>query len=482
MNSPARAAASVTAFLAAALILGTGLAAGSPSLSLLGFTAWAAIPYALLYALSGSKRATEPWPFVGAGAVAIAMELGVRAAVFFFPKHSTAAVALIFSPALIAVIGLPAGAAMGFLLGKAWKSGRSGTRAAAGVGFGVVLALIVLGLGRPEWFPTAILARRAALKALGEPRVVLGADRFKKELVSEKPGWHLAAELDGAPGDELAVVDPAGADLFDAADFKPKGRIEFQAPRLWNWFSVLARLNGRVVVVNTGGGFSPTVVHELDGRIAWEHHPDDRLPPNALRPSDLDGRGAPDLYAASQRALSRLDAKGKVVWSREANSPQLIALAPRTATATAWIATRESGRPVKIWDEKGVALGEIDAPPGREPVAVVDWPEQRALVLGGDSARVVGLDGKAVLEFPLAPASLLAAASWKPAPGDRPLLALLSAAPRGVSRWRLTVLGADGAPVYDEVLAAPLRLLKAARADGGETLLLSAADGLRALR
>jgi hypothetical protein len=61
------------------------------------------------------------------------------------------------------------------------------------------------------------------------------------------------------------------------------------------------------------------------------------------------------------------------------------------------------------------------------------------------------------------------------------LLAVAAVAPRDVLRARLLVLDAAGAVCYDEVFATAPRLMRALRADGAETLLVSA-NGLRALR
>jgi hypothetical protein len=479
-GNPSRVAAAF-ALVGGALVVGTNLAGGTPSLSMALFTVWALVPYAALWTAGRSPRFPDPWPFVGMGGVGLAVEAGTRAAVFVFPARSTAAVALVFSPALVLLSFVP-GALAGKLLGRAWRTGWPVLRAAVGIAFGAALALTVIALARPDILPTAVAARRAALKAIGEPRVAVGGDAFRKVLVSGVPGWHLAVPLDGKPGEEIAVVGARGADFYDAGNLSPRGRVDFGAGLRWSWFSSLTRVGGRVVVVQTGGGFSPTEVRATDGTLVWDYRPDPKLPPNALRAADLEGSGAVAFYAASQSAVARLDAAGKTVWSRPGNSPQLLALAPRVKQATAWVVTREYGKPAKVWDENGQALGEIPLTPLDDAFAVVDWPVIRGLVVGRGSARVVGLDGRALFEFPLAPMSLIGAESVHPAPDGKPLLALLAAGPRGVPRWRLVLLDAAGTVVYDEVYGAPLRLLKVRRADGGEALLLSSADGLRALR
>ncbi|MFI5345251.1 MAG: hypothetical protein ACHQ51_02640 [Elusimicrobiota bacterium] len=471
-------AALIAASIGGLLVLGTNLLAGL-SLAMVVFTLYGLAPYALLRFASDSPYLSDPWTVGGAGAAAVAAEAGIRAAVFLFPTHSTAGVALLVSPAVILLIFMPLGGAAGLLMSRA---GRGAPRAAIGALFAAALGLTVLGLGRPDLFPTVVIRRNAVLKELGEPRVVLGGDAFHKTVVSTKSAWPLAADLDGVPGDEIAVADASGADLFDSSDLTAKGRIDFGPDLKWSWYSNLARVDGHVAVVQTGGGFSQTEVRGTDGALLWNHS-DDQLPPNALRALNLPGRGDTVFIAAAQHAVERLDASGKTVWRHESNSPQLIALAPQAGKTPAWIATREYDKPVKVWDQDGNVLGEMTPAKGETPYSVVDWPAGRALALGRESTlRLAGLDGKTAFELPLTPMHLAQAESYLPSPRAKPLLAVLAAAPEGVKRWRLLLLDSAGSPVYDELFGEPLRLLKARRADGAETLLLGGADGVRVLR
>ncbi len=473
--------AAVFALLGMALVLGSNLTAGAPSAFVVGVTLWGFTPYVVLWAASRLKRLRDPWIFVGAGAIALAAEAGLRASIFLFAKHSTAAMGLLFSPGLILAVALPIGAIAGKLLGNAWRGSSAALRAASAVTFGAALALLCVGLSRPDLLPTAQASRRAALRTIGEPRVILGEDAFRKVLVSGVPGWHLTGEFDGRSGDEIAVIGEHGADLYNAENLAPKGRFGFGPDVRWNWFSTLIRMEGRVVLVQTGGGFSDTEVRELDGKLLWNYHPDEKLPPTSLLPADLDGNG-PAFYATTGNAFLRLDKDGAAVWSRPARSPQILALTPRTKSSSAWIVTREFGGGAKIWDENGVILGQIPLSIREDPVAVVDWPTARELVIGRTTARIVGLDGKSTFEYPFPPMHLISAESLRASASDKPLLALLAAGPTGVPRWRLLLIDAAGNPVYDEVFGAPLRLIKARLANDREMLLLSSADGLRALR
>jgi hypothetical protein len=63
---------------------------------------------------------------LGAGIAALTADLRVRESVLLFPRGSTAAVALVFSPAYIAAVVMPLGAAAG------WVPGRLSDRHTAG--------------------------------------------------------------------------------------------------------------------------------------------------------------------------------------------------------------------------------------------------------------------------------------------------------------------------------------------------------------
>src|SRR5262245_38652498 len=105
-STPGRAAA-VLAAIGAAIVFITVLPVAFSGdfgtvLGLLGFTAWALLPYGVL--LLAGARVQSRWAVAGAGAAAIAAEVGVRLAVFVFPRGSTAAIALVFSPVFILVL------------------------------------------------------------------------------------------------------------------------------------------------------------------------------------------------------------------------------------------------------------------------------------------------------------------------------------------------------------------------------------------
>ena len=212
------------AILGVVLVWTTSIAGSGFSLLSLPFALWSTTPYAVLWILGSRLR--DPWPALGAGTAALAADLGIRASVFLWPRGSTAAIALVFSPAYITALIMPIGATAGWLLGTLWRWRLAGRILVLTIG-PVALGLLTLGLARPEIFPTTVLKRRALLERIGPPHVVIGAETFESIPMSTKAAWYLVANLDAEPGDELAIVDHAGADVFDSATRAVKGHVAF---------------------------------------------------------------------------------------------------------------------------------------------------------------------------------------------------------------------------------------------------------------
>lgn len=480
MNWDAKKTTTFFAAAGAALVLITNLF--GTGWGVVPFTLWALAPYAVYY-FAARERCDEPWIPAGAGAAALAVEAGIRASVFLWPRGSTAAVTLVFSPGYILTVVMPVGALAGWAAGRAWRAGGTLPRAFIALASSAALALAFIEFGRPELFPTRRLKRNRILAEVGEPRVVSGADAFERVPVSASSSWRQAAELDGAPGDEIALVDQRGYELLDPATFASQGKTPFNGDpgRMWNWFSALARLDGRVVVVQTGGGFSETAVRELDGTTLWTRKPDPRLAPDALKPADLDGDGRLEFYTSSNGTIARLDGSGKEVWTKSTRNGSLSATAPRTGGTPAWVVAHEYGRRALVWDENGAPLAEIPLGARVAPRAIVDWPATRGIALLGEGLTILGLDGKPSFTRALTHLSLTDAVSFRPAPGAKPLLAATFAAPPNVKRWALLILDAEGRELYREIQDRPTALFKARRPDGGETLLVSG-ETLTALR
>src|SRR5262245_21458753 len=107
------------ALIGIVLVWATSIAGSGFSLLSLPFALWSTVPYAVLWFVGGLLP--NPWLALGAGASALAAELGIRASVFLWPRGSTAAIALVFSPVYITAVVMPIGATVGWLFGKMWR-------------------------------------------------------------------------------------------------------------------------------------------------------------------------------------------------------------------------------------------------------------------------------------------------------------------------------------------------------------------------
>ncbi len=463
------------------LVVATTLGFGSFTPGIVAFLAWACAPYVAL--LIAARYIPSPWSLAGAGAAALAVELGIRAAVFLFPRGSTAAIALLFSPALVCV-ALVVGALIGLLVGRAFEAGHRALGAISSVASGGVLVLVVVGFARPELLPSAIFARRQMLERLGDPGVRVGASAFEWRVVSDASAWYQAGDFDAEPGDELAVVDARGATLFDPTTLSQKHRVEFPRdnPRLWSWYSRLTWTGEALVISQTGGGFQDTEVRNTDGTLRWQYRPEADLAPAALQPADLDADGRAEWYGVTHEVVTRLDESGAEVWHSPATNANLLALVPAVDDEPAWVVASEYGRRTLVLSPSGDVLASLPATSG-SPMAVADFPETRSFVVAGASLRGMDVRERVTFELPLDGLSASQALDVRFAPRSAAHLALVTSAPRDVHRFRLQVWAAHAtAPllVYEELLDGLPTIFKA-RTPAGEVLFAGLAGRLRAL-
>ncbi len=484
-NQAARAAAACgVAIVVLSSVPAVVVSAATPAtlLPLLLFAGWAVVPYGILILAARGSR--WPWAVLGAGAVAVAAEVGIRLAVFVYPRGSTAAIALVFSPLVLLVACMPAGALAGYVVGRAMASTPRWLRAVALGLAGIGLGLVTLGFARPDLFPTTVLARRRATERIGPPGVRTGSGRFEKVLVHPGAGWRLTGEFDGAPGDEIAVVERDTLYLLDPQTFTTRSQLTLAGETArWNWFSHLARRDGRLVRVDMGGGFQETRVLSLDGSRLWDYQPDPQLPPSALRPGDLDGDGEAEFYATSQDRLVRLDSNGREVWRRPMANGVITTVQAPTGSTPGWVVTLTYGDAVTVWDKDGHQLGRVPyaAESYRSAFGALDWPRERVLAFGGETLTLRGLDGSSRFDWRMPDMSITTAAAVRLAPDEPPALAIVAAADRDTHRYRLQVVGMDRTIHYDEVLDVLPQLTTATAADGTTTVLLGG-DQLHALR
>jgi hypothetical protein len=473
----------VTLAIAGAIVVSLTSIVGSGFSPLsIPFAAWSMVPYGVLWLVGRAIR--DPWPAIGAGTAAIAADIGIRAAVFLWPRGSTAAIALVFSPAYITAIVTPVGAGAGWLLGRMWRWHAAGRFVTIVVG-PTLLGLLILWLARPELFPTTVITRRATLERIGPPRVVAGADVFESVAVTTKSAWFAAGDLDQAPGEELVIVDHAGADIIDTTTLSPVEHIAFggEAGRLWGSFSALVRLpDGRRVVAQTGGGFSRTLLQDLDGTELWEYRPDPKLSPDAMRPADLDRDGRVEFYGSTTGAIARLDSEGREVWRHPTILAGLLAALPREGESPAWIVAVEYGRRMTVWDDGGRLLIDRAVTAEDSPMTAIETFAGRAVIHGGSSARAYDLAGKPLFEVPLGDFTLSYASGVRFATDRAANVVLIGATDRDTSRYRLVIVDANRQTVYDEIFDRYPRVVAARRADGSDALFVHDQNGLRLLR
>ena len=313
------------------------------------------------------------------------------------------------------------------------------------------------------------------------PRVVAGADAFETVTVTEGRTVRQTGEFDGAPGEDVALIDFAGVQLLNSATLAVEQRLELdgQLRSRWTPASRLARLGGALVIVDTGGGLDETRVRGLDGTEHWRYRPDTDIPASSLVPADLDGDGDTEFYATITSNAVRLDAAGSEVWRVPFSVGRIAATAPRNRRDPAWIVAEGQGQMV-VWDEGGTRLAGVTMKDAR-PIGVIDWPDGRYVLAGGSAVRAIGLDGTVVFDWAVPNMTVIAALPVLLEPGTPPAVALIAASPRDVNRWRLQIVTREKALLYDELLDTPTGLLKARGPDGADRLFLDRAS-LLALR
>jgi hypothetical protein len=474
------AVAGVVCLLALIVIAATGAVASGFDPLAIPFIIYALLPYAAL--LLAARFGSSPWVIGGAGAAALAVEIGIRANLLFYARGSTSGLALLFSPLAVGLFAMPAGAAAGAGLAAIHRRRVPiATAAATLVAIGA-LYLTFIFFARPEMFPATAATRSQHLAAIGEPRVVAGGERFQTALVTEGAAWHLAGNFDGQPGEELAVVDHNGAQLFDPVGPQPSARVAFGgAPgRLWNWYSTFARLADTLVVVHTEGGDQGNQVRSLNNESIWSFRQDPALPPTKLLPGDLDADGQTEFYATTAQAVVRLDVQGQQVWRQPRVLPVLHAIAPPSLREPGWVISTQSEAGLEIMSPHGEALGVVNWP--GLPRGVVDWPDARVIVAGDTTVKGVDAKGSVRFEIPIEePLRLLQAEAWTPHL-DSPLLAVVTGGDRDLQRWRVRVYESPESVVYDEVFNVLPRLIVVKAAAGTSTLFISADTRLLVLR
>lgn len=344
---------------------------------------------------------------------------------------------------------------------------------------GLAGIVVVLGVGVATGLPSSVANVIQSWKL--RPRVLTGADAFETVSVTESRTVRQTGEFDGAPGEDVAIIDFAGVQLLNSTTLAVEQRLELdgQLRSRWTPASRLARLGGALVIVDTGGGLDETRVRELDGTERWRYRPHSDIPASSLVPADLDGDGDTEFYATITSHAVRLDGTGDEMWRAPFSVGRIAATAPRTRRDPAWIVADGQGQMV-VWDDAGTRLAAVTMKDAR-PVGVIDWPGGRYVLAGGSALRAIGLDGTVAFDWAVPDMTVVAALPVLLAPGTPAAVALIAASPREINRWRLQIVSLDKTLLYDELLDTPTELLKARGADGADRLFLDRAS-LLALR
>jgi hypothetical protein len=479
---PARQVGAVFALLGSALVIVSNLVFGSYGRGALGpfigLTLAALVPYGILYGVS--RSATNVWTVAGAGIAALTVDAGIRASVFLFPRGSTAAIALVFSPAFISAVALPAGAGGGYIMGRLWPRSGAVARVAIASVASALLLLTFINFARPDLLPTTVMRRRSQLARIGEPRVVKGGDTYEFAPVWSTSGWFDTGVFTSGADEVVAFVEPDAIRFLDPASGQARETTPLAAAaRLkWNWNTRLVRVDGRLALAQTGGGYQDTEVIGLDGRQIWRYRPSAELPPTAMLPADLDGDARTEFYISDQRGVARLDEHGQEVWRRD--KPMVQVVGAVDAAGGGRVLAYVYGDRGYSWNATGEGPNPIAIPRNAYVMKAVSWEGMPAFVLGGEHVQVIDVQGRTRVDVPFGDFRVSDAVALRTANGSS-MIAVVGTTPREVNRWRLALLKADGDVVFDQIVGAPIRLLKTRNARGEDTLLV-VTDQLRALR
>jgi hypothetical protein len=293
-------------------------------------------------------------------------------------------------------------------------------------------------------------------------------------------GWFDTGAFTGGPDDVVAVVEPDAIRFVDPerGQVRETAAMAAAARLKWNWNTRLVRLDGRLALAQTGGGYQDTEVIGLDGQPIWRYRPSADLPPTAMLPADLDGDARTEFYISDQRGVARLDERGREVWRRDKPMAQVVGAVD--AAGGGRVLAYVYGDRAYSWTAAGEGPNPIAIPRDAYVMKAVSWDGVPAFVLGGDRAQIIDVQGRMRVDVPFGDFRVSDAMALRAADGSS-VLAVVGTTPREVNRWRLALLTADGNVVFDQIFGASIRLLKTRNARGEDTLLV-VTDQLRALR
>jgi hypothetical protein len=379
------------------------------SFSLIGiaFLVWSVLPYGICFLLN--KRLTNKWVLLFGAIGVFVKDLMATAAIVFFPTSSTAGIGLFFVPVQLIFTVLPVGMLAGWifskmLLGFDMLPMEIGTRqfikkaTCIAVGLAGIMALVNL---KPI---SQNLRKKVDLNAkIGEARVVLGENNFKKIPVYQNQGWVQADIFDAQQGLEIAEISAKQIRFLDPETWALKRIVDNNYRFSWMDKLISLNNNGQLNVLHAGGGYSKVGLLDLNGNTLWQFQPDEKLPPNKMIAVDLDGNGEKEFYATGHTGVYRLDAKGTVVWKSTGRGGNYLVSIPAYDKYPAMIASDTPMGKISMWTFTGELIKEIKPTAGTYMLQVVKWGEKYCFAVGqtsreGSGVFLMDLDGNVVFK------------------------------------------------------------------------------------
>jgi hypothetical protein len=251
---------------------------------------------------------------------------------------------------------------------------------------------------------TALLLTAAGCRTLPEPGSLTPTTPLVKTTWSTDVGLSRIDALTRLDqGDELRVYasDQRGAAFLDR-DGRRTGFVRY-GQRVGSVVPIDVEGDGRLELLNRGGGWQPVSLLDGKGRARWTL---DGIPgPNDLHAADLDGDGRLEFVAGYNGGggVTCLTASGRRVWSQPGGNVWTVATADLDGDGAPEILHSSHGEGVVVRNGRGRRLRSLGVTDG--PFCLTTWPacaEGPLLAYSdGDQLALVDLDGATRARLPL---------------------------------------------------------------------------------
>lgn len=282
--------------------------------------------------------------------------------------------------------------------------------------------------------------------------ISVGAEASKSTLVCPLVGWVQAGIYDEKEGFEIAVLEYGKISFLDPKTYKVKRTAGVQDNRIGYKQLVSLRADGKLNLVAGGGGYSDVGFFDLEGNSLWQFKVDDRLPPNKMIATDLDGDGTKEFYVADHEGVFRLDVEGKMVWRADSKLNYYLFTLPAEGDRPAAVVTERG-----IWDAQGRELQRgIKSSVGTYMLQPVRWEDTHFLASGqtssgGGHVFVFDLAGNIVFKQSIGDWGVNDILAVRFKPEEKPYLVVVGGRGLGSRFSELSIFSHDGTLVYQEV-------------------------------